>query len=95
MPRRPPRERWDDDDDIARLIRKEPSWLDKQFGNTPVVVLVFFALCCGVIALAFGIAGAVGCQDPVAKQRAMIVLVISAVLVVANIAIRIAAEMAQ
>jgi hypothetical protein len=75
--------RYDDDDDIdiSRLKRpdREPNWLDQQFRNTSIVILVLFALCCGEISLIFGILGVCLCTDRTARTNATIVLVISAV----------------
>ncbi|HTU90516.1 MAG TPA: hypothetical protein VMF69_10615 [Gemmataceae bacterium] len=78
-PRRRRREEEDDDEDDRprRRRRAELNWLDKQFINTPMVLLVLFPLCCGWVALAFAIAGVAACQDQRARQRALIVLIIS------------------
>jgi hypothetical protein len=55
------------------------NWLDKQFSQTSLVVLVLFPLCCGIIALVFGIIGVAACEHPKARKNAIIVLVISIV----------------
>lgn len=71
---------WGNIVDESYQKRPERSWIDKQFRNTSMVGLVFFAMCCGSIALPFGIAGAIACQDPIAKRNAIIVLIISSVM---------------
>ena len=81
--------RYDDDDDIdiSRLKRRdrEPSWLDQQFRNTNIIILVLFALCCGWIALIFGILGVCLCTDKTARTNATVVLAISAVNIVLTV----------
>ncbi len=67
-----------DDEDLPRLPRRQ-NWLDKQFSQTSIVLLVLFPLCCGVVALVFGIIGVAACEHPKARQNAIIVLVISIV----------------
>jgi hypothetical protein len=59
--------------------RKEMGWLDKQFNNTPLVLLILFPVCCGIVALVFAIIGVAACEDPKARRNATIVLVISVV----------------
>jgi hypothetical protein len=59
--------------------------LDGTFANTNIVVLVLFGLCCGVIALAFGIVGLVACKDELAKRNALIVTAISGTLTVVHL----------
>jgi hypothetical protein len=77
--------RYDRDDDapdeldISRPRPNELSWMDQQFLNTPLVALIFFAICCGDIALIFGILGIALCKDSTARRNAIIVLAISAV----------------
>ncbi len=60
--------------------RRQLSGLDAMFANTNIVVLIIFGFCCGYVALVLGIVGIVVCQDPRAKQNAMIVTLISAIL---------------
>src|SRR5438046_1384852 len=50
----------------------QDSWLDNQFANTPVLLLVVFPFCCGGPALILGILGLALCQNPDAKNRALI-----------------------
>ncbi len=71
-----------DDEDLPRLPRPQ-NWLDKQFSQTSIVLLVLFPLCCGMFALIFGIIGVAACQHPKARQNAIIVLVISIVWILA------------
>jgi hypothetical protein len=70
----------------------ELGWLDRQFRDTPLVVLLLFSCCCGEIALIFGILGVALCKDRTARGNASIVLAVSAirfVLGVAAVAVRI------
>jgi hypothetical protein len=78
--RRRPRDPDDEDDDIrARIVRRRGNWLDRQFADTSIVLLVLFPLCCGTLALIFGIVGVAACQEPKARRNALIVLVISVI----------------
>ena len=61
------------------------SGFDKLFLDTNFVILIIFSICCGWIALIIGILGLVLCKDPEAKQRAMIVTVISGVIAAINL----------
>jgi hypothetical protein len=70
-----------------RPRRPEMGWLDQQFANTSMVLLVLFPVCCGMIALIFSIVGVAACQDPKARRNATIVLIISVVWVVAVLAV--------
>jgi biotin transporter BioY len=90
---RPPDDRYDDDydrpprrgdryDDDFEIRRKNVSWIEQQFENTSMVVLVLFSLCCGVIALVFGIIGLATIQNPDTRQKALVVTIISAVMIV-------------
>ncbi|MCE9558104.1 MAG: DUF4339 domain-containing protein [Armatimonadetes bacterium] len=58
------------------------SWLDQQYANTSVVVLVLFSFCCGIIALIMAIVAYFTCQNPKAKQNAMLSIIISGIMVV-------------
>ncbi len=73
----------DDDLDIrdrpASRRTRELSWFDQQFRNTNIVVLVLFALCCGEVALIFGILGVALCHDPTARRNATVVLSVGVV----------------
>jgi multisubunit Na+/H+ antiporter MnhG subunit len=55
--------------------------LDGTFANTNIVILVLFGLCCNPISLILGIVGLVACKDPKARQNAMIVTIIGAIMV--------------
>src|ERR671933_224667 len=57
------------------VAREDLNWLDQQFLNTSMVLLVLFPLCCGLVAVIFGIIGVAACQDPKARRNAVIVLV--------------------
>src|SRR4051794_1952848 len=59
-----------EDDDRPRRRRRELSWLDKQFLNTSMVLLVLFPLCCGIVALVVGVIGMNTCEHPRAKRNA-------------------------
>jgi hypothetical protein len=91
----PPRRRDDDDaryrddPDIRRPRSSELSWIDRQYRDTNIVLLVIFCLCCNVLALPFGIIGLVTCQDPDSRQKAMIVTILSGVLVGVGILLRV------
>lgn len=100
LPRRPRRrdEDYDDEDDDLprrrdRRYREEMSWIDKQFLSTSMVVLVFFSICCGNLALIFGILGVAMCKVPEAKQKAMTTLIIAAVVSVGSVVFWIIATM--
>jgi hypothetical protein len=54
--------------------------MDGLFAKTNFVVLIIFSLCCSGIALILGIIGLVTCKDPRAKQNALIVTIIGAVI---------------
>lgn len=93
--------RYDDEDEEGdfdfrnRGLPRELGWLDQQFRNTNVLILILFSLCCGWIALLFGILGVAICTDRKARSNATIVLVISGIstcLSVASVFIRIAAR---
>ena len=60
--------------------RDQLTGMDGLFAKTNIVLLILFGFCCGYIALILGIVGLVTCKDPRAKQNAMIVTVISAIM---------------
>jgi uncharacterized membrane protein YjjP (DUF1212 family) len=66
-------------DDVQNVHPAQASGLDGMFMNTNIVLLVIFAFCCSFIALILGIVGLVVCQNPEAKQRALIVTIIGGV----------------
>lgn len=55
------------------------SWIDRQFRNTNLAILVLAAFCCGCPTLIFSIWGVIACKDPVAKKNATTTLVVSLV----------------
>jgi hypothetical protein len=63
----------------------ELTGLDGMFAKTNIVLLILFGFCCGNIALILGIVGLVACKDPRAKQNALVVTIIAAVLWVIQI----------
>ena len=67
---------------------EDMSWIEKQFSQTSIVALVFFALCCGLIPLIFGLIGVTTCKNPTAKKNATIVLVISLIVLSLGAALR-------
>jgi hypothetical protein len=54
-------------------------WLEQQFANTNIVILVIFAICCGGIAAIIAAIAYFTGTDPKAKQNALIVLIIGIV----------------
>jgi hypothetical protein len=80
---RPRRRRPDSDEEDEfdyqrpRRVRIQRSWLDAQFADTSMVLLVLFPFCCGPFALIFGIVGVAGCTEDKARRNAIIALVIS------------------
>jgi hypothetical protein len=57
----------------------EPGWLDRQFRDMPLIVLLLLSFCCGEIGLIFGILGVALCKDRTARGNAMIVSAVSAI----------------
>jgi hypothetical protein len=84
-------ERFDDRgdrDDDRRFRKGGGSWIDQQFLNTNMVLLVLFALCCNwcfFLPLIFGILGLTTSQDPTVRDRAKIVTIIAAIMTVLTI----------
>jgi hypothetical protein len=54
--------------------------MDGMFAKTNIVVLILFGFFCGYIALILGVVGLFTCQDPRARQNALIVTIISGIL---------------
>jgi hypothetical protein len=81
---RPRRRRRDDyeEDEYDRPRRSDRAGLDGMFLDTNMVMLVLFAVCCQLVALILSIIELSIGRHPEAKQRAIIVLVISGVLTV-------------
>jgi hypothetical protein len=55
------------------------SWIDRQFANTPMLVLIAFPFCCGIPAFIFALLGVILCQDSIARRNAIIVLCLSVI----------------
>ncbi len=75
----------DDFDDRPARSGGAKGPLDGMFANTNIVILVIFALCCGLIAFPLSLVCFLTAKDPKAKSNAMIVLIIDGVLIVLNI----------
>ena len=54
-------------------------WLEQQFANTNIVILVIFGICCGGIAAIIAAIAYFTGTNPKAKQNALIVLIIGIV----------------
>jgi hypothetical protein len=57
-----------------------PSGMDKFFLDSHIALFIILALCCNPVALILGILGLVLCKHPDAKQRALILTIVSGVL---------------
>ena len=57
-------------------------WLEQQFANTNIVILVIFGICCGGIAAIIAAIAYFTGTDPKAKQNALIVMIIGAIMAV-------------
>ena len=71
----------DEEDDRPRRRRKRSSGgemgpLDGMFRDTNIVVLVLFALCCGLIAFILSLIAVITAKDPTAKSNAMTCLIV-------------------
>lgn len=66
-------------DEVLRGKRDEKSWIDQQFADTSMLVLVVAPLCCNLFALIFAVVGVATCQHPTARRNAFILLAISIV----------------
>jgi len=64
----------------VRLRRSQMSWVDRQFLDTHMVVLVIACLCCSIVMLPLGIVGVCTCQVPEARQKAMVTAILSGIL---------------
>jgi hypothetical protein len=69
--------------------------MDGMFGNTNIIVLLIFAFCCNGIALILGIVGLITCTDPKAKQNALIVTIIGAIVTVLGVITQIKMNMGK
>jgi hypothetical protein len=63
--------------------------MDGLFAKTNIVLLILFGFCCNGIALILGIVGLITCKDPRAKQNALIVTIIGAVISVLGVAVQV------
>jgi hypothetical protein len=54
-----------------------------------IILLILLAVCCEPIGLILGIIGLITCQDPQAKQNALIVTIVGAIVMVLGVGIRI------
>ncbi len=95
--RRRRRER--EDDDPYRRERdvsfRKRSWLEKELINTNIVILVLFGLCCGGIAAITGLIGVLTCQEPEARQKATILLVIGGCMMAVGIGFQVLSAAAR
>jgi hypothetical protein len=64
--------------------------LDGMFANTNIIILVLFALCCGIIALVLALVCYFTAKDPKAKANATIVIAIDVVLFIIGIIVQVA-----
>jgi hypothetical protein len=51
-------------------------WLEQQFANWNIIILVIFGICCGGLAAIIAAIAYFTSTDPKAKQNALIVLII-------------------
>jgi hypothetical protein len=63
------------------FVKPEKSWIDRQFSETSLLVLIVFPFCCGLPAFVFGLLGTILCRDPIARRNAIIVLCISSAMI--------------
>jgi hypothetical protein len=70
----------DDLDGPSRPTGSGP--LDGMFANTNIIVLVIFAFCCSTLALILSIIAFLTAKDPKAKNNAMIVMIVGAIITV-------------
>ncbi len=59
-------------------------WLEQQFRNTNVVILVIFGVCCGWLAAIIAAIAYFTGTDPKAKQNALIVMIVGAIMGIAS-----------
>jgi hypothetical protein len=64
--------------------------LDKMFRDTNIVILVIFAICCGIIAIILSLIGYLTAKDPKAKSNALLVLIISGALTIIGVVLQFA-----
>jgi hypothetical protein len=76
-------------DDI-RLRRSQMSWIDRQFLDTHMVLIVIVCLCCSIIMLPLGIVGVCTCQVPEARQKALVATILSGILLALSVLSRMA-----
>jgi hypothetical protein len=79
----------DDDDDMPSVRRNEPlTGMNGFYGNTNIVVLILFSLCCNglcFLPLILSIVGVTSCTDEKAKSNAKMCLIISAIMTVIGV----------
>jgi succinate dehydrogenase/fumarate reductase cytochrome b subunit len=80
----------DDDYDDAPRSSGAKGPLDNMFANTNIVILILFALCCGIIALVLALVCYFTAKDPKAKSNAMLIIAIDVVLFIVGIVIQLA-----
>jgi hypothetical protein len=92
-----PRRRSRDDDDYPDVRRpRQLSGMDGFFTNTGTFVLaIVLIICCWPVPLILGIIGLATCKDDSARQRALIVTIVSGVLGVIGVGLNIALRMNQ
>ncbi len=69
---------------------QQPSWLDKQFSSTSIVIIVLASICCALPAFIFGLVGWLTCTDPISKRNAMIMCIIAFVMLAVGTTLRLA-----
>jgi hypothetical protein len=63
--------------------REEGNWLDWQFTDMSLLVLLLLpCIGCGIMSLAFGLAGTLACQDPRARRNAVALVGLSVLWIV-------------
>jgi hypothetical protein len=80
-------------DDI-RLRRSQMSWIDRQFLDTHLVILLILCLCCNVILFPLSLVGVCVCKVPEARQKATVCVILSGILFVLGVLSR-TAQMAH
>ena len=83
------RDDYDDEDDRPARRSEKLGPLDKMFRDTNIIILVLFALCCGIIAAVLSLICVLTAKDPKAKSNATITLAISAILTVVGIVLQV------
>jgi len=71
------------------------SWIDRQFANTSILIVVVAACFCQPLMLIFAIIGLCLCKTPKAKRNALIITVLSAVLMTAYLVLGIVSALSN